>query len=111
MYKAKGHMKVFNGEKFKIVSYLKEGDYVIFTTDRQTRKYSEFVLNKEIKILIGGTEKTYPVKIIEDEKVIDGIFRKLKKTWTIPFFIPRKNKVIVRYHLDSEMENSFQYSF
>ncbi len=98
MYKQKGLIKAFNGKKFKTVSYLKEDDKIIFTTSRNSKKYSEFIKENKAKIQINEDNvKIYDIEIIENEKEVDVLFNNLKSTKAIPFFIPRKNKIIVSY--------------
>ncbi|MFV0314363.1 MAG: hypothetical protein ACK5I7_04580 [Anaerotignum sp.] len=100
MYKDKGLIKAFNGTKFKIVSYLNEGDSIIFTTSRNSKKYSEFKKNLKAKIEIDKNNTVeYDITIIEDEKEVDALFKKLKDTKAILPFIPRKHKIIVRYSI------------
>lgn len=100
MYKEKGLIKVFNGEKFKTVSYLKEDNNIIFTTGNHTKKYSEIKNNNnKMRVLIDNVEKEYDVIFIEDTKAVDQIFAHLKATKAIPFFIPRKNKIVIKYEV------------
>ncbi len=99
MYKDKGLVKVFNGFKYRTVSYLKEGNTIMFTTSRKSNKYNEFIKAKKLKALIEGREHIYSITIIEDESTIDAEFKKLKDTKAIPFFIPRKHKIIVKYEM------------
>ncbi len=99
MYKDKGLIKVYNGFKYKTVSYLKEGETIIFTTSKKSNKYNEFIKDSKLKALIDGGEYEYNITIIEDDNIIDSEFNKLKSTKAIPFFIPRKNKIIVKYEI------------
>lgn len=97
--KEKGLIKVFNGKKYKTVSYKLEGDTVYFTTANTSNKYRDFKSTGKIKVQNKNGYKEYDVNIIEDEKIVDETFSKMKSERTIPFFIPRKNKIIVKYKL------------
>ncbi len=97
MYKNKGHIKVFNGSKFKIVSYLNEDNLITFTTSKNSNKYKEFIKENKLIAKENNSDVERNIKIIENEKEIDVLFNKLKETKAIPFFIPRKNKIIVQY--------------
>jgi len=98
MYKEKGLIKVFNGKKFKIVSYHNKKGLVTFATSSKSHKYAEMRKSNKIKVKFDGKVKKYLVKLIEDPILVDPLFSELKKNKTIPFFIPRKNKIIVQYH-------------
>lgn len=98
MYKEKGHIKVFNGKKYKIVSYQNNKGLITFATSSKSHKFAEISKNHKIKVNFSGRVKNYLVKIIEDPEKVDVIFKELKKKKVIPFFIPRKNKVIIQYH-------------
>lgn len=100
MYSEKGFVKVFNGEKFKTVSYLKEGNTIIFCTGNNTNKYGHIVKDNKIKVLEGDVEKVYDVELIEDKDKVDEIFATLKQRKAIPFFIPRKNKIVMKYKIN-----------
>ncbi len=97
MYKDKGHIKVYNGNKYRTISYLNEDGVIMFCTSKLSNKYSSISKTNIIKVLEGSEELEYSCTIIEDENVVDEMFSKLKKTKTIPFFIPRKNKIIMKY--------------
>ncbi len=99
MYKEKGLIKIFNGEKFKVVSYLKEDNTIIFTTDNTSNKYSELKKNNKIKVKFSNTIEEYDFEMIEDDNEVDILFKKLKDKKAIPFFIPRRTKVIVKYKI------------
>ncbi len=100
MYKDKGLVKVFNGKKYKIVSYLKTDNTIMFTTSVKTKKYAEITKTNELKVLEEGNVKTYIPKITEDEATVDKLFKQLKTTKAIPPIIPRKNKIIIEYTID-----------
>jgi hypothetical protein len=100
MYNDKGLIKVFNGEKFKTVSYRQKNGLITFTTSNKSNKYKYFISTKNIKIMENGGEKTYNVTLIENESQVDKIFSELKKDKIIPFFIPRKHKIIVQYQVN-----------
>ena len=99
MYENKGLIKVFNGEKFKTVSYKHENGTITFTTSSKSHKYKYFTSTKKINVLETDGEKTYDVKLIEDEAQVDTMFSELKADKIIPFFIPRKNKIVVQYQV------------
>lgn len=103
MLEKKGCLKVFNGNKFKIISYKNENSLITFTTSSKSNKYKEFKRTNKIKIKIEDREEEYRVKLIEDKDKIDEIFSSLKKEFVIPFFIPRKNKIIVQFSLNEKI--------
>lgn len=100
MYKDKGLIKVFNGKKFKIVSYLKIDNTIMFTTATTTKKYKEITNTKQLKVVENNEIKIYIPVLEEDEKVVDKLFKQLKTTKAIPPFIPRKNKIIIKYTIN-----------
>ncbi len=99
MYKNKGHIKVFNGFKFVTVSYLNEDNTIMFTTSSLSNKFHEFKTTKKIRVLENGVDKTYGVTINDEDSYVELVFKKLKKLRVIPFFIPRKDKVIISFSL------------
>lgn len=99
MYEQKGLIKVFNGEKFKTVSYKNQNGLITFTTSSKSNKYNELTKTQKIKVKEDGNIKEYDVTILEDVETVDRIFNELKSTKVIPFFIPRKNKIIVQYNI------------
>jgi hypothetical protein len=99
MYGEKGLIKVFNGNKFKTVSYKNNNGLIIFTTSSKSNKYKEFIKTQKIKVNEDGDIKEYDVKILENVETVDMIFNELKSTKAIPFFIPRKDKIIVEYNI------------
>lgn len=99
MYEKKGLIKVFNGNKFKTVSYKNQNGLITFTTSSKSNKYNEFTKTEKIKVKEDGNIKEYGVTILEDVETVDMIFNELKSTKVIPFFIPRKNKIIVQYNI------------
>ncbi len=100
MYKDKGHIKVSNGTTFKYVSYLREGNDLFFTTSSKSNKYNEFIKENKMIVLEDGKEVEYDIIIKEEEGYVDEKFALLKKKRAIPFFIPRKNKVIVHFTIN-----------
>jgi len=99
MYNEKGLIKVFNGNKYKIVSYQNKKGLITFTTSSKSNKYNELTRTEVIKVKEGTKIKEYKVTIIEDTETVNTIFHELKSTKVIPFFIPRKNKIIVKYNI------------
>jgi hypothetical protein len=99
MYKEKGLVKVFNGKKFKIVSYKNTKGKITFTTSKNSKKFTSINQSGKIIVLENGTEKTYNVAIFKNKITVDQEFKALKKEKVIPFFIPRKNKIIMQYHI------------
>ncbi|GAA0180144.1 hypothetical protein SH2C18_28900 [Clostridium sediminicola] len=99
MYEQKGLIKVFNGNKFKTVSYKNENGLITFTTSSKSNKYRELTKTHKIKVKEDGNIKEYDVLILEDIETVDKIFNELKSTKVIPFFIPRKDKIIVQYNI------------
>ncbi len=102
MYNEKGTIKVYNGEKFKTVSYMNQEGVITFTTSQKSNKYNEFIKNNKLIALENGVEVEYTCTIIEDTEEVDKIFSHLKTTKVIPFFIPRKNKIVVRYNINDK---------
>jgi hypothetical protein len=100
MYKDKGLIKVFNGRKYKIVSYRNQDGLITFTTSSKSNKYNELTQTRKIKVMEQNGEKIYDMQIIEEKSAVDEIFAALKSSKTIPFFIPRKDKIIVQYRLN-----------
>lgn len=99
MYEQKGLIKVFNGNKFKTVSYKNQNGLITFTTSAKSNKYKELTKTQKIKVKEDGNIKEYDVTILEDVETVDMIFNELKSTKVIPFFIPRKYKIIVQYNI------------
>lgn len=99
MYDNKGLIKVFNGKKYKTVSYQNKQGLITFTTSIKSNKYNELTKTKRIRVSEDGNIKEYAVTILEDEETVDKIFSELKSTKVIPFFIPRKHKIIVQYNI------------
>lgn len=99
MLKEKGHIKVYNGKKYKYVSYLKDGNKYFFTTSSKSNKYSEFKKSNILTIKMGQVSVIADINIIEDTATVDKMFNILKEKRAIPFFIPRNNKVIVEFTL------------
>ncbi len=97
MYKDKGHIKVSNGKKFKYVSYLRDGNNLFFTTSSKSNKYQAFIKENKMTVLEGDNEVIYDITIFEDDAYVDQKFQELKTAKAIPFFIPRKNKIIVQF--------------
>ncbi len=97
MYKEKGLVKAFNGKKYKIVTYQNKKGIITFATSNKSRKYAEITKRQKVKINFDGHVKKHPVTIFEDPTVVDQMFAGLKHDRVIPFFIPRKNKVIIQY--------------
>lgn len=97
MYKEKGLLKAFNGQKFKLVNYQNKKGLITFATSNKSHKYAEITRNQKVKINFDGHIKKHPATIIEEATVVDEMFAQLKHDRVIPFFIPRKNKVIIQY--------------
>lgn len=98
MYENKGTVKVFNGEIFRVVSYINEDGVITFSTSQKSNKYNQFTKENKLIALENNIEVEYTCTIIEDKDEVDKIFKHLKKVKAIPFFIPRKNKIVVRYN-------------
>lgn len=97
MYEKKGLIKVYNGTKYKTVSYKNESGLITFTTSSKSRKYGEIKRTNKIKVNFKGQIDEYDVTVIEDVELVDVMFKDLKTVKAIPFFIPRKDKIIVQY--------------
>ncbi len=100
MYKDKGHIKVSNGTKFKYVSYLRNGNDLFFTTSSKSNKYQAFIKENKMTVLEDGKEVVYDIVIKEEASYVDEKFKELKQKRAIPFFIPRKNKIIVHFTIN-----------
>lgn len=99
MYKDKGLVKVFNGTKFKTVSYRNTKGLITFTTSSKSKKFEHILKIGKINVLENGEEKSYPVNIIKNKSNVDKLFKELKTQKVIPFFIPRKDKIIMQYQI------------
>lgn len=100
MYDEKGLIKVFNGAKYKTVSYRNKDGIVTFTTSNKSRKYQIISKEKKVRVLEKDSEKIYGCTLIEETELVDSLFNGLKEDKTIPFFIPRKGKIIVQFRIE-----------
>ncbi len=94
--KKKGLIKVFNEKKFKTVSYKNEDRCIIFRTNCKSNKYNEFTKTGKIKL---KHNNKYDVTLIEDKESVDKIFYEFKKEKIVPFFISRKDKIVVKFYI------------
>lgn len=99
-YKNKGLIKVWNGNKFKFVSYKNDDGHILFSTNSNSKKIKEIKEKGYIIVKDGNGCIEYHVNIIEDEKEVDKLFKQLKNEKVVKFFIPRKNKVIVEFYIN-----------